>query len=105
MQDAPFIIGSTWNNVHGRTLTWKFIQKKWTIISKRYGEGGHFLSRVITPLGNHTQKIDADNAKKFFRIHKAPGTDRTLEQIYEKIYSNHAWLASDGPKLKKWLEK
>ena len=104
-QDAPFIIGQVWQNTHGRDLTWQFIKKNWEIIVKRYGEGGHFLSRLLTPLGSHTQLKDAQDAKKFFAKNPAPGSDRTLQQVYERIYSNAAWLKADKAGIKKWLGK
>ena len=49
--------------------------------------------------------MDADDIKKFFKENTAPGSARTLEQGYEKIYSNVAWIKSDKTKIKKWLEQ
>lgn len=103
MQDAPFLIGAIWQNTQGRDLTWQFIKHNWELILKNYG--GHFLSRLLTPLGNHTKIKDAVDAKKFFKRNGAPGADRTLEQVYERIYSNAAWLRDDKSSIKKWLEK
>lgn len=104
-QDAPFLIGATWNNIFGRYETWKFVKKNWKVIMKNYGEGGHFLSRLISPLGNHTNIKDLQSAKKFFASHSAPGADRTLSQIYEKIESNANWLEDDKKSIKDWLNK
>lgn len=104
-QDAPFMIGSVWQNVYGRDLTWLFVKHNWPTILKRYGEGGHFLSRLLSPLGNHIKVRDAIDAKKFFKKNAAPGADRTLEQVYERIYSNEAWIKADKIAIKKWLTK
>lgn len=104
-QDAPFMIGTVWQNIHGRDLTWKFVKHNWKTILKRYGEGGHFLGRILAPLGGHIKTKDVQDAKKFFKKNNAPGTTRTLEQAYEKIYSNAAWLKADKVGIKKWLEK
>ncbi len=104
-QDAPFIIGQVWQNSYGRDLTWQCIKKNWKTVVKRYGEGGHFLSRLLTPLGSHTKIKDAQDAKKFFAKNNAPGSDRTLEQVYERIYSNAAWLKADKIAIKKWLQQ
>lgn len=103
-QDAPFMLGAVWQNIHGRDLTWKFVQHNWPTILKRYGEGG-FISRLLSPLGSHTKSKDAVDAKKFFKKNAAPSADRTLEQSYERIYSNALWLKSDKVTIKKWLEK
>ena len=43
--------------------------------------------------------------KKFFLKNEAPGAERTLEQSYEKITSNAAWLKDDKKLIKNWLEK
>ncbi len=104
-QDTPFWISAVWVNKYGRDLTWKFIKNNWKIIVKNYGEGGHFLSRLLSPLGNHTSLKDLKDAKKFFTKNVAPGSERTLEQSYEKIESNAAWLKDDKKSIKIWLDK
>ncbi len=105
IQDAPFIITSVWQNIDGKDLTWKFIRKSWPIIIKKYGEGGHFLSSLLSPLGNHTKTKDLLDAKKFFAKNVAPGAERTLEQVYEKIESNASWLKDDKKSINIWLNK
>ena len=102
-QDAPFIISSVWANQHGRDLTWKFIKSNWKEISNRWGLGGHFLSRLLTPLGGHTTTKDLKDIQKFFAKNKAHGADRTLEQSYERIASNAAWIKDDKKLITNWL--
>ncbi len=104
-QDAPRLIIYTWQNEYGKDLTWKFIRKNWNILLKLYGEGGHFLSGLLNPLGRHLKIRDAILAKKFFEKNSAPGAERTLEQSYERIYSNSAWLKEDKFEIKQWLNK
>jgi aminopeptidase N len=104
-QDASFILSAVWSNSYGRDITWKFMKKNWKTFLKKYGEGGHFLGRILTPLGSHIKAKDAVDAQKFFKTHQAPGADRTLEQSYERIFSNSAWLASDKKSIKSWLKK
>lgn len=105
MQDAPFVLGAVWQNTNGRDLTWKFVQKNWKMLLSRYGEGGHFLGRLISPLGLHTKVADAKQAQKFFKKNAAPGAARTLEQSLEKIYSNASWIKADMASIRKWLKK
>ncbi|MEI6659949.1 MAG: M1 family metallopeptidase [bacterium] len=104
-QDAPHLLASIWSNSSARDTTWKFIQKNWPTILTRYGEGGHFLSRLLSPLGAHTDMKDLADAKKFFKTHAAPGSARTLEQAYERIESNVAWIKDDKASIKNWLNK
>ncbi|ETB63865.1 TPA: M1 family peptidase [Candidatus Nomurabacteria bacterium] len=104
-QDAPFIIAKTWSNHEGRDATWKFLKDNWDTILKRYGEGGHFLSKLISPLKNHTKREDLIDIKKFFKGHTVPGGERTLLQAYEKIESNIAWIKDDMKDIENWLNK
>jgi puromycin-sensitive aminopeptidase len=104
-QDAPFIIVQVWQKSKNRDLTWKFVKNNWENILKHWGLGGHFLSRIIGPLGNHTTLKDLKDAKKFFSKNTAPGAERTLEQAYEKIASNTAWIKDDKKSIRNWLEK
>ena len=103
-QDGPSMIGSVWSNNHGRDITWVFIKRNWKEFVKRYGEGGHFLSRLLAPMGVHIKNKDADDIKKFFKKNLAPGAERTIEQGLERIYGNDSWLASDKNKIKQWLK-
>jgi len=104
-QDAPHLLSYVWQNTEDKNLVWKFIKNNWKIILKRYGEGGHFMSKILTSLGGHTNLKDLKDAKNFFSKNPAPGAERTLEQSYEKIESNIAWLADDKKIIKDWLNK
>ncbi len=104
-QDAPFLLSATWQNKEGRELTWIFIRNNWNTLLKIYGDGGHFLSGILSPLGNHIKLKDLKDAQKFFEKNATPGAERALEQIYEKIASNAAWIKDDKKIIKTWLEK
>lgn len=103
-QDRPSLLCAVWGNRKGREMTWKFIRQNWKTLLKKYGEGGHFLGRLISPLGAHTKKKDAEDAKAFFKKNSLPGGERTLEQALERIYSNDAWIKADKENVKKWLK-
>jgi hypothetical protein len=60
---------------------------------------------LLSPLEGHKTKEDLIDIKKFFTKNIAPGADRTLEQAYERINSNIAWLKADKNSIKNWLEK
>jgi len=104
-QDAPFLLASIWLNKNAQNLTWEFIKDNWSMILKKYGESGLLLSRLIYILGNHTTIKDLKDAKNFFKKNTAPGADRTLEQAFERIESNIAWLKDDKASIKSWLSK
>lgn len=104
-QDTPILLSSTWYNVYGQSLTWQFMKKNWEEIVRRYGEGGFFLSRLLSPLGEHNKLKDLIDAQKFFSKNVAPGAERTLDQSYERIESNAAWLKDDKKSIQNWLKK
>ena len=104
-QDAPSLIANIWNNKFGQDLTWQFLKDNWELILKRYGEAGLLLSKLIFILGNHTSVKDLKDAKKFFSRNVAPGAEKTLEQAYERMESNIAWLKDDKKSIKDWLNK
>ncbi len=104
-QDAPHMLAAVWSNSLGRDLTWSFVKHNWPTLLKKYGDGGHFLGRMLSAIGTHTTSKDATDIKKFFKTNAAPGAERTLEQSYERIYSNEAWTKSDKKLVEKWLAK
>lgn len=104
-QDVPSLLAMVWQNKNGQELTWNFMKNNWNMLIKKYGEGGHFISRIIGPLGNHTTPKDLKDAKKFFAKNPAPGAERALKQSYEKIESNAAWIKDDSKIIQKWLAK
>lgn len=105
VQDAPHMIIAIWSNSSARDITWSFLKNNWNQIVTKYGEGGHFLSRLLSPLGTHKTSKDLKNIKDFFMKNTAPGANRTIEQGLEKIESNIAWIKSDQKNIQKWLEK
>ncbi|MBP6931541.1 MAG: M1 family metallopeptidase [Candidatus Pacebacteria bacterium] len=104
-QDTPFIIAMTWSNFYGRDLTWSFVKKNYAEILKIWGSGGHFMSRILAPIGIYKDSKNLKDIQKFFAKNKAPGADRTIEQGIEKINSSIAWIKDDKRDIQKWLEK
>jgi len=104
-QDKPSFISLLLIKKTSRNITWKFIKENWKEFLKNYGEGGHSLSRMLSSLDRYTTEKDLKDIKKFWSSNVAPGAERTLEQAYEKIASNIAWIKDDKKNIKKWLEK
>ena len=104
LQDRNGIFNAVLSNHKGRTIGWEFMKKHWNQLINDYGEGGHLLARLVKPLNHFVMKHEADDIKKFFKKHKAPAGERTVEQVLEHIYSNNLWLRRDGKKLEKFLK-
>jgi puromycin-sensitive aminopeptidase len=104
-QDRPSFVSILLAGKKSRNITWKFTKENWKKLSKDYGEGGHSLSRILSSLDRYTTSKDLKEIKNFFKKNPAPGAERTLEQMYEKITSNIAWIKDDGKDIKNWLNK
>jgi puromycin-sensitive aminopeptidase len=104
-QNTTFLLSSEWNNKKAQEITLKFIKENWDEMLKRFGGTGFLLAQLLESLGNHTKLEDLKDAKKFWKSNVAPGAERTLEQAYERIASNAAWIKDDKKDIEKWLEK
>ena len=104
-QDKPSFISILLAGKKSRYITWKFIKENWIKFLKNYGEGGHSLSRMLISLDKHTTLKDLNDIRKFFKKNAAPGAERTLEQAYERIASNAAWIKDDKKDIENWLNK
>ncbi len=104
-QDTISIISTVSSNRYGEELAWQFIQDHWPEFLKRYGSGGHFLTGLVRCASIFRTEVKAKAVEHFFKTHKAPGAERTIQQVLERIRSNAAWLTREKNNLKKWLEK
>ncbi len=103
-QDAPAMIAGVLANESGTKLAWQFMQKNWKELHTRYSSGGHMLPRLIAPLAFFADVAQAKEVVQFFKKNPAPGAERTIRQVEEKILSNAAWKRRDGKKIEKWLK-
>lgn len=104
VQDTERFLGALASNPLGRDLWFKVLKNNWKVILERYGQGGYTLSRIVksisaTPEKKHLQLFD-----KFFKTHSAPGAERSIEQVKERITSNILWLERDGKKIGNFLK-
>lgn len=104
MQDRNGGFASVLINPVGRELGWIFVKKNWNKIGEAYGDGNHLLSRLIGVLSRHTTRKAYRDIKQFFKTHKAPAAERTIEQTLEQIDAHTRWLARDEKRIEKWLK-
>jgi len=105
IQDTAQIFASVWGNPAGRQMAWEFTKKNWAVLLKRYPASGHILNRFVKMAAGFVLERDIKNFTEFFKTHKAPGAERAVAQVLEKIKSNAAWLQRDGKKIEEWLLK
>lgn len=101
-QDSVRIIAGVTINHAGTALAWQFIKANWETFLKRYS-GSRELSYLIEPLGVSASLPLAKDLEAFLRKHPAPGTERTVRQVLERIRSNAAWLKRDRAALARFF--
>ncbi len=103
-QDAAFIFNSAARTFYGQDLAWKFLKANWKIIDSRYNVGGHLMKWFVGSFARFQTESAAKDYLNFFKTHQAPGVQRTIEQVAERIYSNAAWIKRDKKNIEQWLK-
>lgn len=103
IQDTAQFFASVWTNPKGSKIAWKYSKAHWPELLHRYPSSGHILNRFIKPASVFNTSKQAQEVTAFFKFHKAPGAERAIQQVLEKIYSNDAWLLRDADKIASWL--
>jgi puromycin-sensitive aminopeptidase len=101
-QDCVRMIASVTANPRGRGLAWRFVTRNWSTFLERYS-GSRELSYLLEPFALASSAKWADDISEFLKKHPAPGTERTVRQIIERIRSNAVWLARDRKALAEFL--
>lgn len=103
-QDSVFVIISVAAlSSIGRNLAWEFFKENWESLLKRY-EGGFLLARLVKfTTENFASEEKAQEVDEFFKNHKFPGTERTVQQSLETIRLNEAWLKRDEASIRQFL--
>lgn len=103
LQDTVSVISHVMWNSSGEELAWNFIQEHWQEFLKRYGQGGHFLTRLVQLTNVFRTEARAKEIERFFASHAAPGADRTIQQVLERVRSNAAWLSRDRSDIRRFI--
>lgn len=87
----------------GRKLAWQFFKDNWKVLIDRY-QGGFLMARLVKfTTENFASEELATEVEQFFKDHKSPGTERTVQQAVETIRLNAAWLDRDTAAIKAYL--
>jgi puromycin-sensitive aminopeptidase len=103
-QDTPIVLANAAGNAVGRTLAWKCLKRNWKMFVERYHGGGlGLLSRLIGIPSGFTERRHLEDAEKFFRGHKVPGTERAVRKTIEFVRGNIAWIERDRKDLRTYF--
>lgn len=104
IQDTISILSSVGSNPYGRDVWVTCIKTNWQLLLNRYGDGGHSLGRLVKAIGPSPEKKHLKFFIDFFSKNKAPGAERSIEQVKERIEANVLWLARDNKKISQFLK-
>lgn len=102
-QDSVFTILRVLANRFGRRSAWRFVQKQWPELVRRYGSS-HMLHYLPLALGSFADNQTADEVEKFFKKNGVPGIERSVQQGLEKIRLHAAWRDRDQVELTDFLD-
>lgn len=101
-QDVYSLLRGAAAKSRNTALVWKFLKANWRAIDKRLRS--HDIGLIIeSVIGKMNTLPDYQDAKRFFRNKKIPGSERSLRQALERAESNIAWLKRDRRNILAWL--
>jgi uncharacterized membrane-anchored protein YjiN (DUF445 family) len=103
-QDCVRMIATVTVNPSGRELSWRFVKKHWRFFLERYS-GSRELSYLLEPFSLAASAQWANDMHKFLKKNPAPGTERTVRQLMERVHSNAAWLSRDKKRIAAFLKQ
>jgi aminopeptidase N len=100
-QDAKLVIGRML--VNSKKLAWQLVRERWNEIQKKTGE---FVGNtvIVSSFASFCDASTGAEISAFFKEHKVPDAERTLQQSLERIDSCAKGATAQAPKLAEWLK-
>ena len=73
------------SNIYGKDFMWPWLKKNWKKIVTKAGIGNPLLNRVVASIGHVVVAKQEKEIRKFFKENPVRGTERTLEQMLERV--------------------
>jgi aminopeptidase N len=102
-QDAKVVIGRMLANTDSHKLAWQLVRERWAEIQKKTGE---FVGNtvIVSSFASFCDAPTGAEISAFFKEHKVPDAERTLQQALERIDSCAKGAVAQAPKLAEWLK-
>ena len=100
-QDAKGVIARML--VNSKKHAWQLVRERWNEIQKKTGE---FVGNTVI-VSSFSSFCDASTGAEisaFFKEHKVPDAERTLQQALERIDACAKGMTAQAPKLAEWLK-
>merc|ERR1711871_884054 len=88
----------------GLHAAWKFMQKNWDVLFRRYGSGGFAFSTLMSVPAAFTTQEMRNEVEKSFVDHPAPAGEKELRATLEAIDATISWISSNAMRVCAWLE-
>ncbi len=105
IQDTVGILSSIGSNPLGRNIWLKCIKYNWATLVSHYGQGGLTLGRAIKAISGSAEPKHLKELQQFFKTNVAPGAKRAIDQVFERLEGNIAWLKRDQKNIAKFFKK
>ncbi|WAR05279.1 AMPN-like protein [Mya arenaria] len=104
LQDTVHVISAVASSYTGQILSWRFVQKNWDILVKRYGDTSFMMASLIqSTCSNFDSKFDYNDVQEFFSTRYVASGERAVQQVLEKIHSNMEWINKYRSTVVGWL--
>ncbi len=79
-------------NPYGRELVWPWMRQNWKKIVTKFGVGNPLLNKIVGSISVLADVKKEAEIRRFFHIHRVPGTEMKVAQTLEKIRINSKFL-------------
>ena len=80
------------SNPYGRKILWPWLQKNWNRLGKKIGLENPLFDRIVASISLMADDSMEHEIRVFFKRNPTPGTERTQEQMLEKIRIHSKFL-------------
>ena len=88
-------------NPHAVDILWPWLQKNWSSLSGKVGFGNPLFSRIVASISYLVDSTEEKRVREFFKKNPVPGTERTLEQVLERVKILHQFKTKTNKELTK----
>ena len=100
-QDAPYLVGACMTNRHHGPVAWEFVKSNWDEMLEMYPDNS--IVRMLGGIRALSKPEQAADINQFFKTHKVPTGELTLEQYFERLDVNVAFRQRETARLAEWL--
>jgi len=104
-QDIFYVFHSCASTVHGRDLTWAFVQKHWDQLTAKLSGGMALLGRIVAfATQSYASEAKAAEVEAFLKPRTTHAIERTISQSLESIHANASYLTKNLHDVTAWLK-